>query len=387
MNFSEMNPEQLEARLSELTEETSVEKRDALENDDLEARINEIEAIKAEIENRKQAAAEEARQAAEAAKMAGEKIIEEDREMNYTVESPEYRSGLLKQMLGQEMSAEERSAVDFVATTTDSTYGSGNVLPREMVNEIWDLIEGQHSILGDITLYRTGTIIEVPYRTAISQGDAASVDENAANDDEINTFAKVTLAGKDFSKTVTISYAMAKMSIDAFGAYLVSEIAERLGAALAADVVAQITTDYNSSDNAITGTEADAIGFADVANAFSVLKNAKGNVVVYGARATIYKYLVGMVDTAGRPIFQLNANEAAEGTLIGAPVKVEDAVPADTLLIGYPKQVVGNMIQDVMVETDKDIKKHNYIYSGYARFECKLKAADAFATLEPGAGE
>jgi hypothetical protein len=48
MKFDEMNAEQLEARLAELTEETSAEKRDALDNDELEARINEIEAISPE---------------------------------------------------------------------------------------------------------------------------------------------------------------------------------------------------------------------------------------------------------------------------------------------------------------------------------------------------
>ena len=314
-------------------------------------------------------------------------IPENNEKRTYDNGSPEYRTGLLKQMLGQELTAEERDAVAFVATTTDATYGSGNVLPRNMVNEIWDLIDDQHSILADITMYRTGTILEVPVRSSIEQGDAKSVNENAANDDEINEFAKITLAGKDFSKTVSISYAMAKMSIDAFETFLVNEIAERLGAALAADVVAQIASDYDDTNNAIEGTEEDLIGFADVAAAFAALKNAKGQVTVYGRRATIYKYLIGMVDTSGRPIFQLNANEGAEGTLIGAPVKVEDAVAADTLLIGYPKQVIGNMIQDVMVETDKDIKKHNYIYSGYARFQCKLAADAAFATLVPGLGE
>lgn len=93
MKFDEMNGEQLEARLAELKEETSEEKRDALDNDALEARITEMEAIQKEIEARKEAAAEEARKAAEAAKMDGKKIIEEDKKMEnrFAVNSPEYR--------------------------------------------------------------------------------------------------------------------------------------------------------------------------------------------------------------------------------------------------------------------------------------------------------
>ena len=315
----------------------------------------------------------------------GEKLqennFEEEKRMNYTVDSVEYRNGFLKSLLGVEMTKEERSAVDFVATTTDATYGSGNVLPKTMVNTIWDLIEDQHSILGDITMYRTGTILEIAKRTEISQGDAATANENAANDDEVNTFAKVTLSGKDFSKHVNISYAMAKMSIDAFESFLTNEIAERMGAALAADVVAQIKTDYYSTGNAKTTANEKKIVWTDIAGALAVLKNAKGGVVVYGQRATIYNYLVGMADTTGRPIYQPNAQAGAEGTLIGYPVKVEEAVDANKLLIGYPQQVVGNMIQDVMVESDRDIKKHVITYAAYARFQCKLMAPKAFALL------
>lgn len=297
---------------------------------------------------------------------------------SYDISSPEYRSGFLKMMMDQDLTREERDAVAFVATTGDASYGSGNVLPRTMLNTIWDLIDEQHPILGDITLYRTGTILEIAKRTAISQGDAATVNENAANDDEINTFAKVTLSGKDFSKHVNISYAMAKMSVDAFEAFLSAEIADRMGAALASDIVTQISSDFTSANRAVTTGTAKKLAFAEVAEAMGALANANGQCVVYAKRATIYKYLVGMVDTTGRPIFQLNAQNGAEGTLIGCPVKVEDAVAADVLWVGYPKQVVGNMIQDIMVESDKDIKKHVITYAGYARFECKLLAPLAF---------
>ena len=301
----------------------------------------------------------------------------------YSVDSPEYRSGWLKMMSNQEddMTQEERTAVSYVATTTDATYGAKNLIPTTLLNMIWDMIDEQHSVLGDITLYRTGTILEIAKRTGITQGDAATVNENAANDDEVNTYTTVKLTGKDFSKHVNISYAMAKMAISAFEPFLAREIADRLGAALAADVMTEITTNYDSTNNAVTTAEDDEIAYKDVAAAMATLENAMGQCVVYATRKTIYKQLVGMVDTTGRPIFQPNAQAGQEGTLIGCPVKVEDAVTDDVLVIGYPKNVVGNMIQDIMVESDKDIKKHVITYAGYARFEAKLIAPKSFATL------
>ena len=238
-DFSRMNAEQLQARRAELMGE--MEQRDAMSVEDLEARKEEIEALDVELEARRSAAAEEQRRAEEMAAKDGEKLdYLEGRNMEkvYTVDSPEYRSGFLKEMLGQELTAEERSATEYVATTGDTTHGAAYVLPREMLNTIWDLIDEQHSILADITMYRTGTILEIAKRTGITQGDADDVNENAANDDEINEFVKVTLSGKDFSKHVDISYAMQKMSVDAFEAFLTNEIADRIGAALANDVIA-----------------------------------------------------------------------------------------------------------------------------------------------------
>ena len=111
----------------------------------------------------------------------------------------------------------------------------------------------------------------------------------------------------------------------------------------------------------------------------ALLENAKGQCVVYGRRATIWNYLVGMVDTTGRPIYQPDAQAGREGYLIGCPVKVEEAVAANKLLIGFPEQVVGNMVQDIEIESMRKPDIRVIEYTGYARFECKLMASKAFA--------
>ena len=381
-DFSEMNGEQLTARKAELlTELETPETRDALSTEDLESRMAEIQAIDAEVEARKAAAAEEARKAEEAALMTGKTIIEEERKMDYNISSPEYRSAFLKTLRGEELNAEERAA--YVANTGDTTpdnHGAGLLVPTEMLNNIWSLIEEQHAILGDITMYRTNTYLSIPVHTGIAQGDATAVSENAANEDEINNFITVTLHGVDYSKTVKITYAMAKMSIDALEGYLTNEIAARLGAAMARDTIAGILSDYYTTDNTVVALN-DTVTYGDIANAFAALKNANGSAVVYGTNKTIYTRLATLEDTEGHLIFQPDANAGIQGRLLGAPVKVEDGLADDVLLVGYPKNVVGNVVQDVMIETDRDISKHVIIYSGYARYESKLIAPKSFAKI------
>lgn len=374
-----MNLEEIKARLEEirgLLQSETAENIEALTQEvtDLESRKKELE----DMEARKQAA-----ELLEKMEVQPQKIIKpaEGRKDMFEIDSKEYRTAWCKEMLGLPMSEEERTA--FVHTTgTTSGQTAGYTVPTTLLNTIWDLIEEKHSILGDITIYRTGTILEVAKRTAIAAGDAATVAEGAAPaNDENNTFAKVTLSGKDFAKAVEISYALGIMSIDGFEQFITNEIADRLGAALAADVITQIGTDYYSTGNDLDVATSGKVVWSDIAGAFAVLKNAT-NVTVYASQATIYKYIVGMVDSTGRPIFQQTANEGVRGYLLGAPVKVEDAIADDLIWIGDPKQVVGNMVQDIMVESDKDIKKHVNIFSGYARFQCSLLAPKAFAKLD-----
>jgi len=380
MSIEEMNLEQVEARMGEI----EAINPETYEGDAEELR-KELEALGARFEElEKRQKTEEVRKALEEGTKIPEKIIkkqEDEGRKTMTFDSNEYRVAWDKMMLGLPMTDEERTAFTHTTGTT-SGQTAGYTIPTTLVNRIWDLIEEKHAILGDITIYRTGTILDVVKRTAIAAGDAATASEGAApSNDENNTFAKVTLAGKDFAKTVKISYALGIMSMDGFESFIVKEIGDRIGAALAADVISQIGTDYYSTGNDLDVATSGKVVWTDIAGALAVLKNA-GNINVYASQATIYKYIVGMVDTTGRPLFQHDANEKIRGYLAGFPVKAEDAIADDLIWIGDPDQVVGNMVQDIMVESDRNIETHTIVYAGYARFQCALVAPKAFAKLD-----
>lgn len=78
-----------------------------------------------------------------------------------------------------------------------------------------------------------------------------------------------------------------------------------------------------------------------------------------------------------------NRGEDPDG-LFRTQVYVDDNV----VLVGDARRVVYNMIQDIMIESDKDIKKHVTTYSGYARGSGALIDPDSFAqlTITTGSG-
>lgn len=302
-----------------------------------------------------------------------EKMENEMHKRENMIGTKEYKNAFLKTLLGRELTEMENAA--YIHTTTQENAP----VPTEMLNEIWDLIYGEHHILEDITIYRTGTIMEITKHTAVTQGKAKKVAEGEANDDEQNSFVKVTLSGKDFSKHVDISYAMQKMSIPAFETYLKNEIATGIGEELAKEVIAEIGTGMEA-ENKIQTAAAATVSYKDLAKLFGQLKRV-GSLNIYATRKTIYNHLVGLTNDSGTPIFQQVINPGVEGALFGAQIKTEDAVADGTILVGDGKKFVFNMVQDIMVESAKDIKKHVVTHSGYARGEGALIDGKAFAQL------
>lgn len=362
--------EEIESRLSAISAE--------IDNDgaNIDALTEEVRSLKEELRQINEAAEKRRKLRDEVSNGSGEVVRQfgqHTEARTYGAGSKEYRNAFLKNLLGLDMTSEERAA--FVHTTANTAA----VLPTTMLDSIWDLVSQRHAIMGDITIYRTGTILEVVKHTAIAQGAAKTVAENVANDDEQNTFVKVTLSGKDFSKHVDISYAMERMSVDALERYLIDEISASLGDAMADDVITQIGTDM-AGGNKVNSAANSALTFKELAALFGMLKRV-GAVTVYATRSTIYNYLVGMVDTTGRPIFQPSAQAGQEGVILGAQIKVEDSVDDNVVLVGDARRVVYNMIQDIMIESDKDIKKHVTTYSGYARGSGALVDPDSFAQL------
>lgn len=375
-----MKLEEFNAKVAELKAEgTKLAQEGKL--DAAEAKKKEIEALVASFQAEKEAVAEEnaiAKDSTIQANFQSEQTLGEENktmEKMYDASSVEYKNAFLKHISGRDDQMTKLENEAFVHTTQNTP----NVLPTTMLNKIWDLVSKNHVIVGDVTTYHTSTILEVVKHTAIVQGAAAVKAENVANDDEQNTFVKVTLSGKDFVKSVEISYAEAKMSIEALEGYLVQEISTSIGEAIADDMVSQIESDLNN-DNKVNAAVSGTLSFADVTGAFAKLKR-NSKTVVYCSQATLYNYIVGMTNSAGQLIYQANANEGANGVLLGAKVKIEDSVADGKILMGDPQRVVNNIVQDILVETDKDIKKHKFIYSGYERSECALVDDRAFVEI------
>lgn len=291
----------------------------------------------------------------------------------FTLDSEEYRSAFLKHLRREDMTETEQRAFTFLTTNTAAP------LPRVMQNRIIDLIGEAHPIVADVETLHSGAAISVPVATTIV-ADAGKTAEGANSNDLQITMTNIDLSGEDYTADVEMSYKMAAMAIPAFEDYLIGKIAERLGAKLAQGIVAKIKEMMNAANKIQTG-----ISYANLCAGFGELKRV-GAVVVYGTRKAIYNKLVGMVDSNKRPIFQNSINDGAAGHLLGATIKIDDALGDNELLIGDPKKYLQNAVVPVMIESDKNLKQHKFVYSGYTCQEGTLTDDKAFALVAEAAG-
>lgn len=347
MNLSEMNGEQLQARLEELKAETAEEKRDALSTDELEERVNEMEAITAEIEARKAGAAEEARKAEEMANKPGEKIFEEDQKMEnrFAVNSPEYREAFLKNLQGKELTAEERTAV--VATAA---------IPTETANKIWGKME-LYPILNAIDVMHIPGNVILPVEGTINAAGVVAM--GTAATDGADTLAPVSLGAYKLIKTVEITADVKAMAIPAFEDWLVDRLANKLFRLVAAEVAAGTGTNEPTGLATITATGTytkAAITYADLLTIIGSLPaQYDPNACFVMSRATFYGNVLNVTTTQKQPVVVADPQAPAKYNVFGFPVIIEDGVGTDIIFGDLKEGYVWNFAKDVEVESDASV--------------------------------
>lgn len=335
----------------------------------IEELLKEAEELRAE-KNSFAIAEEERKQALE--KIAEETtVVEEEREEErkmYTVDSPEYRSAFLKNLMGKELTAEER------------TVDLSGALPTSTANKVVSIIE-KSPLLSKVEISRIAGNLAIPTETA---SDAASWGATgAAADDTVGT---TQLYAYQLIKTISVPGTVKAGAIDAFEDYIVRRLAEKIRKALEAAVIngdgSGKATGIKTTVNTLTGTFTKA-AFAK-ADLFKIMGALGGDYqddaifimpskVYYGEVAAV----VGLNDYANL------ASGANTAKLMGKDVVLtENAVisDADYIFYGDPKKYFINFSEDINVKKDASVgfASNSVMYRGVAVCDGKLADANAF---------
>ena len=321
----------------------------------------------------------------------GATVVEE---RHYDASSPEYRTAFLKHIavdrdgnhfLG-EMTKEERAAFTF------TTANTGSVVPTTMLNKIVDRVKADAPMIEDAVATMIEGVFSYPIRTAIAQGDAAVVAQDAANNDEQDTFVLATLTGVDIKKHAILSRRMQFQSVDAFEDWLVADISKRIavaeeavararldGSAPATGESANANVKINSSTNVLTSQ---AYSDAVIRNIMSLI-DENGEVVIYANSNTIWNGLAGIVDADNKKIMIPNGmvDPVVQGRIYGATVKKDSNLSNNVAYFGVKGALKINRFGPMEIFPTREAKTANMIYTGVETFDAGLENDKAFVKV------
>ena len=338
---------EIETRLSAIAQE--LEKDDA----DVEALERETRALKEEKDAIVQDA-ERRRKLREQIAAGGGRVVrtfgEEGREeRTYDVETPEYRSAWLRNLQGKELTVEERAAV--TASAAIPTQTMNQIIHRLELTPIIAAVDVTY-IPGNVTYPVEGTVNAASW---VAMGTAAT--------DSGDTINSVTLGAFKLIKTVEITADVMAMSIDAFEAWLVSRLANKI--AVAVDAAILTGTGSNQATGLLKSGEITATGtFTKAGMTYKDLLGVIAKIPTQylpGAsfvmpRALFYGDVLAMVDTNGNPVVVADPQAPAKFNILGYPVIVDDNCSADTLIFGDLKEGYKfNFAMAPTVESDKSV--------------------------------
>lgn len=385
MNLEEMKLEDVTTRLAALDEEV----RAASKIEDVEKAENEKKTLlerKAELED-----LEERKQTAldiTSGKVIPKTVEARKDDINMSeckgASSMEYRDAFMKTLLGRELNDVEKREFAF-------TNGAGNataVVPTITSESIVDYMAKIAPMLNEIDLMRIAGAVRIA--TEGVRNAAALHVENAPVVPAADTMVWVTLGAFEFMKVQRISATVRAMAIPAFEAWLVKTLAEDIAVQLENEIVlgTNVTAGLETSNpiwNATNSVQFVAnVTYADITGLIALLPARHDRLAKFVMnKAMYYNQIAQILDANGNPIAVPDFSNPAQMRIMGYPVLISDSVAANVAYLGNFKKIVGNLSQDVTIESSAQsgFLNNSIDFRGVCAFDCACTDANAIRKL------
>ena len=376
-----MRIDEINTRLSAIQTELETATGDqltALENEVAQLTA-ERQQIQAEAQTRQQLRADIA-----AGLVTGNTIESHNEEENkmenrtFTPGSAEYREAYLMNLMGMELNAEQRAAVNGAAA-----------IPTQTLNQVFHYLEDS-PILSRVDLTYIPGNVTLPVEG--TNADAAWVDMAAASTDSADTVDSIALGAHKLIKTVEITADVENMAIDAFESWLVERLGEKIEKALDAAVfngtgTKQATGILTTVSSTGTFTKAKA-KYSDLINIIAALPSGPAKNATFAMpRKLFFTDVIGIEDQAGQPVCHVDVESPAKYNILGYHVVLDDNIPADNILFGDFKAYKMNIAKAPTVASDDSVgfRSGSRVYRAMALADGKLALASAFVRYTRGA--
>ncbi len=302
-------------------------------------------------------------------------------------ETPEYRSAFLKKLLGKPLTEAEERAY----TSADNSAGA--VIPTLTASELFDKMVAIAPMIDEITLLRVAGNVKFAIENV--RDAATKHTENAAVTPAGDSLAYVTLAGYEYIKVIRISKTVQTMSINAFENWLTDMLAEDIAVAIENDIIngdgvsgpkgVEYATTWVADGNLIEYTNGGSPSYDNVMDMIAALplRYHSGAKFLCNSKF-LYGKLAKIKDDQKQPILVKDMANELQFRIMGFPVLLSDKVADGVMYFGNFKKIVGNLAQDVTVEssTQSGFLNNSIDFRGTAIFDCDIALPDAFIKMK-----
>ncbi|MFP7447126.1 phage major capsid protein [Bacillus infantis] len=324
---------------------------------------------------------------------------------NEAIDTEEYRSAWLMDMMGQSLKEEERSFMNKVndeyRAFTHNTENTAILIPKTVVAGIWTRAEEVSSLWKEVRKFRvTGEL------SMIKGNEAESEAEWYVEEDEVDTkqlgFGQLNLTGCELARAIQVTWKLRKMSIPEFEAYIISEIGKKMGKALAHGVyvgrgkpgsgdtfkpeplgIKTALLAEAQTPQVIEYTVAEGMEYDSLVDLLANLHSSYASgAKIYANYRTITSTFMKIKDATNRPYWVADPARPGSGFILGFQVVADEAIPVgEVLAANLSEGYVANINEDVTMHREDQMKKRLTDYMGYAIVDGAPMDNKAFSIL------
>lgn len=372
--------EELEARMKEIEEDKEKPKKGT---EEVKEKKEESGEITSEEERKLIADTQELekrnKDVSKLKKIGGNEMEKEERK--FDLSSKEYRSAWAKKVMGyaeEKFTEDEKralgdavttTATEFVASTanTQGINNGGLFIPTSVREEFMERLSEMSPIYRDVRKLQVNGIIDLPY--VDSADNAKWYAELTDTENEGIEFKSIQLTGWELAKDVVITWKLEEMAVESFIEFILDELTEKMGEAL---IDAVIYGDGSGKPTGITHgltpVKEGATPIDCLINTYKSL-NQKARRGAKGYISTNVNIdIVGYKDKNGNyPFLQGLATNKLVSVEVDPYLKDEDIV------VGNCKKYILNENTPLRIDREKTVKGRKTTYGGYSIYDGKAK--------------
>lgn len=312
-------------------------------------------------------------------------VEERKEDLKMENQEKEYRSAFLKRLQKKELTEAEERAL------SSATSSAGAAIPTQTLNMVMTRLEEKAPLLNEIELLRVGANVTIAVEADATEANVHT--EGATINDDGDVLIPVSLAAYEITKYITISRTVQRMTIDAFESWLVDMLVRRIARKITKLIINGTGSGqakgidkanvWDGTTNSVKVGASASLTAKDVDTLCGLLPGGyDANAKFLMSKKTLFSDFKPLQDKSKNDIF---TREGKIYFVNGYEVMIDDNVPLHEAYLGDFKMYVGNLGENITVDTDKILSKNSMEYLGCASFDGKPAIGEAFVKLEKAA--